>query len=149
MRLIVMPLIIVGVALWLPMMHGRDSDAQSDRVRLFLTQVLEEIARDPASTSNAFKGSEPILVEAFRTRLGNSVGKLLTPVPRIDVRVGDFGTGSLGDATHTALAYYEGGEQIAVRVIARSNEPNVLLVGVFAPTVGEFAPSVTDSAGVR
>lgn len=139
MRLAVMPLIIVAVALWISSWQGRDAAAQSDRVRVVLTQILEEMARDPSGATDAFAGSQPILVETFRSRLRREAESMATRVPLVDVRLGDFGTGSLGDATHTALACYAGSaKRIAVRVIARSENPQVILVGVFTPTQSEF-----------
>lgn len=145
MRLIVMPAVIVGVGLWISSVQSRSADYESDRVGLFLRQVLEESARDPSQFSNAMSASDPLLVEEFRGRLQRAARESRHHVPRVVVRVGDFGAGAVGSASHTATACYEDGAQIAVRVIARPGDAHVRLVGVFTPQAADFA-SPTEGA---
>ena len=136
-----MPLVIVGAGLWISSVQSRSAEGETDRVRLFLTQVLEETARDPDQLSNALSASDPLLVDEFRARLQRVARESTHKVPRVVVRVGDFGAGALGSASHTALACYEGGSEIAVRVIATPGDAQLRLVGVFTPELRDFAPS--------
>ncbi len=140
MRLIIMPVVILGVGFWISSVQSRTAEHESDRVQLFLRQVLEESARDPAQFSNALSASDPLLVEEFRGRLQRAVRESRHHVPRVVVRVGDFGAGAAGSATHTAIACYEDGTQIAVRVVATPGDSQLRLVGVFTPELADFAP---------
>ena len=138
-RLIVMPLIIVGAGLWISSAQSRSANLETDRVRILLTQLLEESARGPAQLSNALQGSDPVVIEEFRLRLQRAAGASKSKAALVIVQPGDFGAGALGSATHTALACYKDSERVAVRVIAISGDSQVKLVGVFTPDEGDFA----------
>ncbi len=138
-RLFIMPLVIVCVGLWISSMQGRSATAESERVHLFLLQILEETALDQQSMTRSLDASDPIIAKEFRMRICRSAGQMKSAVPLIEVKGGDFGLGSAGNATHTALACYQGGEAIAVRVIATPGESDIKVVGVFAPNAAEFS----------
>ncbi len=140
-----MPIVIVGVALWLTSLQSRAVEGESIRVRLLLIQLLEEVARDPQSQLQMLQGSDPILCEELRMRLRAEVARMPSAVPLVDVRVGDFGVGSVGGATHTALASYLGAKAIAVRVIATPKDGRMQIVGVFTPSASDFAQVNADS----
>jgi|GEM_PF-1260757 len=142
-----MPIVIVGVALWLTSLQSRAVEGESIRVRLLLIQLLEEVARDPQSQlqMQMLQGSDPILCEELRMRLRAEVTRMPSAVPLVDVRVGDFGVGSVGGATHTALASYLGAKAIAVRVIATPKDGRMQIVGVFTPSASDFAQVNADS----
>jgi len=138
-RLIIMPLVILGVGLLLSSIQGRSATAESQRVHLFLMQILEETALDQQSMTHSLDVSDSIVATEFRMRIRRSAGQLKSAIPQIEVKVGDFGVGSAGNATHTALACYQGGEAIAVRVIAIPGDSDIKVVGVFAPNAAEFS----------
>lgn len=138
MRLVVMPVTILAVGLWLSSMQQGRSAAQDDRVRLYLLQLLEECARDCSSPMAALDASDPVVAREFRSRLRAICAKGGQLRPMVEVRSGDLGIAATGDATHTALACYQGAELIAVRLIAAPGEGEVRLIGVFTPEQGEF-----------
>ena len=154
-RLIVMPLVVIGVGIWLSLIEGKSSAIESDRVRVFLIQVLEENALDAQASLKALDASEPIAAAEFRSRIRHSASALISATPLIEVKVGDFGVGALGNATHTALACYRGGAPIAVRVISIPAENRIKIVGVFTPDSGDFetalpeAPRPVSSSGAH
>ncbi len=137
-RLFIMPVVIVAVGLLLSSLQGRSASAESQRVQLFLLQILEETALDQQSMTHSLDASDSIVASEFRKRIRRSAGQMKSAVPQIEVKAGDFGVGSAGNATHTALACYQGGEAIAVRLIATPGEPDIKVVGVFAPNAAEF-----------
>ncbi len=137
-RLFIMPAVILGVGFWMSSVMEKSSTAESERVRLFLFHVLEEAAVDPQSPIHSLDASDPIVAEEFRSRMRSAASQLKSPVALIEVRAGDFGIGTTGNATHTALACYRGGSAIAVRVIAAPGESQVKIVGVFTPDIAEF-----------
>lgn len=137
-RLVIMPLVILGVGLWIASVQGRSATVDSERVRIFLIQVLEETARDPQSTTHSLDASDSIIAEEFRSRMRGAASQLTMPAPLVEVRVGDFGVGTAGTATHTALACYRGGRGIAVRVIATPGESQIRIIGVFTPDGSDF-----------
>lgn len=138
-------MVIVGVGLWLTSIQSRAIEADSTRVRLLLTQLLEEMSRNPQAQLQILQGSDPILCEELRMRLSTEATRLPQAVPVVDVRVGDFGIGSVGGATHTALASYRGAKAIAVRVIATPKDGKMQIVGVFTPSSSDFAQVNADS----
>ena len=89
--------------------------------------------------THSLDASDSIVATEFRMRIRRSARQLKSAVPQIEVKVGDFGVGSAGNATHTALACYQGGEAIAVRVIAIPGQSDIKVVGVFAPNAAEFS----------
>lgn len=137
-RLFIMPVVIITVGLLLSSLQGRSATAESQRVHLFLLQILEETALDQQSMTHSLDASDSIVATEFRMRIRRSAGQMKSVVPQVEVITGDFGVGSTGNATHTALAFYQGGEVIAVRVIATPGQSDIKVVGVFAPNAAEF-----------
>ncbi len=138
MRLIVMPIIILGAGLWISSMQSKIVEDQSDRVRLVLMQIVEASAADPAHVLNSLKGSDPVVVDELRRRIMGAAAQSTQKAPLVVVRVGDFGAGAVGSATHTALACYQDSVRIGVRAIARADNPQVQIVGVFTPESADF-----------
>ncbi len=134
-----MPLLALGVGTWLSLIETRSNEQESGRVRVFLTQLLEESALDSSAKLRALDASDPVIAAEFRLRLSRSAQASVELIPLVEVRVGDLGVGAVGNASHTALACYRGRTPIAVRVVATASDPVVRVVGVFEPDAADFS----------